>query len=676
MPEDYRSKLARRATGREIGPLECIADMTRRQSCRRSPLKFGQTYFSEHVYRQPSPDHREVWEEAKRAILKRGRYAFAMPRGYGKSSIMRICILWAVLYGLVKYVLIITSEIGLGTDFLGMIADELQDNELLRADFPELKCFYALDGEPRKQGGQTVNGKKTKLLLSTECVQFPSFRDDERILSSEAIIEVKSITSRIRGRSKRINGVPTRPQLCVLDDVQSDEMANSPEQVAKYLRVINKTIAGLGEKGGRMAIFFIGTVITSGDLCDILLDHKKSPRWRGKKSKLLYAFPNRLDLWEGEYADLLNASLLQYGDHRLANNFYKAHREEMSEGAKIGWKACYEKGEDVDALQYAMNLYLDDKEAFYSEQQNEPYVDESTTQKIRFHPGNLSGYDRYVLPSWASGLYVGVDVQKALAYYVVLACAKDFRTAVVDWGTWPQQRKKDFWYDAQKVRSWLDPHKTEEASIKTGLRSLLEHLQAISWHRVDGEAASITGGLVDAGYKGYDAVIPLLNESAFQGKFFPVFGRSPGVLREQFCERRPREDEIVGHNLLLCEGVANTNWGILSHQYIALYTNEWKTQLSQMCLLPAEKAGSLVLWGEEMDRHSMYLRHLASEYPETVTGRVRMDIWHPIPHTENHLLDATIYALGAASIGGCVWNRELAPVGSNRNHDELEIDIL
>lgn len=588
---------------------------------------------------------------------------------------MRICVLWAILYGLVKYVVIITSEIGLGIDFLGMIADELQDNELLLEDFPELKCFVALDGEPRKQGGQTINGKKTKLVLSTESIRFPSFRNHEVVQSSEAIIEVKSITSRIRGRSKRINGKPSRPELCVLDDVQSDEMANSPEQVEKYRKVINKTIAGLGEKGGRMAMLFIGTVIVNGDLCDILLDHKRSPKWRGKKSKLLYAFPKRMDLWEGEYSDLMNESLLRFGDNRLANAYYKAHHEEMLEGAQVGWKACYEKGVDVDALQYAMNLYLDDKEAFFSEQQNEPYVDDTTTVKIRFNPANLSGVKRCEIPDWADhGLYVGVDVQKALAYYVVLACRSDFRTAVVDWGTFPEQRRKDFWYDAKKVRSWLDPMRTEEDCIQSGLRELLRRLQD-RWQTADGRKVPITGGLVDAGYKGYDSVIPLLLEPEFVEKFYPVFGRSPGMLREQFCERRPRENETVGHNLLLCEGAANTNWGTLEHEYVALYTNEWKTQLSQMCQLPSDKPGSLVLWGDDTDRHTMFLRHLASEYPETVTGRVRMDFWHSIPNTENHLLDATVYALGAASIGGCVWNRNLTPA-MPREEDGLELEVV
>ena len=118
---DLRNKGAKSRCVREIGSWESVEDVSRRESCRKSVQLF----------------------------------AYVMSRGMGKSTLMMILVLWAVLHDWARYIMI-TSGITLGHDFLQAIADELQDNEVFLSDFPKLKCFVALEGEPRKQGGQTV----------------------------------------------------------------------------------------------------------------------------------------------------------------------------------------------------------------------------------------------------------------------------------------------------------------------------------------------------------------------------------------------------------------------------------------------------------------------------------------------------------------------------------------
>ena len=642
---------------REIGKLASVKDPTRRERCRKSAKMFGYTYFPKLLTKKLSRDHVLILKRAEETIYRCGCFVFAMPRGVGKTQLMLILALWVVLYGKMKYILVITAEIDLARDFLQSIADELQDNELLLEDFPELKCFVALDGEPRKQGGQTVQHRKTKLRLSPKMIRFPSFSE---IASTEAIIEAKSITSRLRGRGKRICGRRVRPQLVILDDIQNDALAASPSRVTKTLQTIYKTVLGMKGTGEGMATFCIGTVIQKNDVMDMLLDQKRSPEWRGCRCKMLYHFPDRMDLWEGEYRDLRTRSLLEYGDVRLASRFYRANRKEMTRGAEVAWRENFDPGE-VDALQHAMELYLRDRESFQSECQNEPLVNIQEALRISLDTDNLSHLPQGVVPGWASGIYLGVDMQKYMAYYVVAAVGKDFTTSIIDWGTWPDQGKLDFSYRDKNIETWVNPFYTMEENVSNGIFQLLTQLGGKKWRCEGGGTKTLQGGLVDGGYKG-DAVLATLLQPQFYGRYFVSYGRAPSVLRKQFFEYDPRRGkELAGHNLLLVDAVEPETK--TDYQYVAVYTNEWKTQLSQMVSLPSGSPGSMTVFGSDLMRHVLYSRHLLSEYPEEITGRgISINAWQQVPNTENHLLDATVYALAAASFDDCRWNEKLAIV--------------
>ncbi len=67
-------------------------------------------------------------------------FALAMARGSGKSSIAEVACIWAVLYGHRNFVCLIGSDEGHACDMLDSIKTELDSNELLLADFPEV-CF-------------------------------------------------------------------------------------------------------------------------------------------------------------------------------------------------------------------------------------------------------------------------------------------------------------------------------------------------------------------------------------------------------------------------------------------------------------------------------------------------------------------------------------------------------
>lgn len=624
---------------REIGPLPKVKDPARRAQAETDIVFWAETYFSEWLNRPFSPDHIEILTVAASVILENGQYAYCMPRGFGKSTLMAIVILWAVLFGKAKYVVLITGEITLACDMLQIMFEEFCDNESLLEDFPELECFRALDYEPRKQGGQTVDGLKTKLKIASDSLRMPTLKG---YASSGAVIQVKSITSRFRGLVKRIEGKRRRPGLVVLDDIQSDQSAASPEQVAKYLNTINKGVLGLAEPGKGIAVFSIATVIFRGDVCDTLLNHELSPDWRGKKCKRMYSMPENIELWENEYRELRNRSLDELGNISLATNFYREHREAMSKGAVPAWKECFERNE-LDAVQSAMELYLKDKTAFYSEQQNEPLEEERTVGQIRLETSALNGLDRYTVPEWATHLTLGIDVGRYLAAYVVLACTRDMTAAVVDYGTFPQQSSHDFIFSTCRHTFYDGGNYKENIfnSLVTCFRTLLQ-----PWKRADGCRVQISGGLCDVGYEPA-AVEKAIEASGLSGYIIPAKGFGTSITNRQIFEWVPKTDtERIQDNMRITSG----DKGV---ERILLDANAWKSQVAMGCNITQEKPGHLEIFGKDFQRHAMFLRHLTSEYPVYATARgITMAEWKNVTK-ENHFLDALVYAYGAAALEDC-----------------------
>ena len=75
-------------------------------------------------------------DRKKRKALKFSR---AIPRGFGKSTIISLCgVLWLMLRGDWKFVLLISATRNHAEGFLRKISDEVEGNELLFSDFPEL----------------------------------------------------------------------------------------------------------------------------------------------------------------------------------------------------------------------------------------------------------------------------------------------------------------------------------------------------------------------------------------------------------------------------------------------------------------------------------------------------------------------------------------------------------
>jgi hypothetical protein len=197
------------------------------------------------------------WKEAARARSKEvfeSLFATAMPRGSGKTTLAEVACIWAVLYGHRDFVALIGSDEGHAAQMLDSIKAELDGNELLLEDFPEV-CYpiTKLEGIANRCAGQLYQGERTQIGWTAKEVVLPMIPDSP---GAGAIIKVGGITGGLRGmKFKRPDGKTARPSLVVLDDPQTDESARSPSQCETRERILAGAVLGLQEDCGDHALY-------------------------------------------------------------------------------------------------------------------------------------------------------------------------------------------------------------------------------------------------------------------------------------------------------------------------------------------------------------------------------------------------------------------------------------
>ena len=491
------------ASGRDIGELPPVADPARREACRLDFRLFCETYFPEVYQLAWSEDHLRVIAKIQKAVLEGGLFALAMSRGSGKSSLAETAAVWAMLYGHREFVVVVGASESAALEILDSIKTELEVNEHLAADFPEVVYPIAcLDGIANRCAGQLYRGERTRITWTANEIVLPTIPGAP---SSGVLVRVACITGRIRGmKYKRPDGRTVRPEFVIVDDPQTTESADSVEQTRKRVRVLAGDILGLAGPGRKISGVMPCTVIRPGDMAEQILDKAKHPEWNGERCRMVYRFPRNEELWN-RYADLRADELRERGTFAQATEFYRAHRAEMDEGAVVSWPARHNYDE-ISAIQHAMNLKLTDEAAFWAEYQNEPLPEDLGTDEQLTTDGvvnRLNGHSRGAVPVSANHVTMFVDVQKTLLFYVVCAWDDDFTGYVLDYGAWPDQRRRYFTLsDANPTLQARFPRAGLEGCIHGGLKSLTDDLLSREFTRDDGAPGGFAVGwrVLDAQY--------------------------------------------------------------------------------------------------------------------------------------------------------------------------------
>lgn len=656
---------------RDIGELPAIANLERRIAVATDFQLFCESYFPLTFHLPWSPDHLKVIAKIEQAVLHGGLFAMAMPRGAGKSSLAECACVWAVLNGHHEFVCLIGSDEGHAMDMLDSIKMELDGNDLLAADYPEvIYPIHKLDGIANRCSGQLYGGERTHIGWTAKEIVLPTlkpanWRDDASTeslvsdggfsLASGAILKVAGITGRIRGmKYKRADGKTVRPSLVVLDDPQTDESARSLSQCARRESILAGAVLGLAGPGRKISGIMPCTVIRPGDMADNILDREKHPEWNGERTKMVYTFPVNDKLW-AKYAEVRADALRESQGLGPATDFYRQHREEMDEGSVAAWPERFNHDE-LSAIQHAMNLKLQDEAAFFAEYQNEPLPettaldDELTMDDIA---SKVNGRRRGDVPLACDHLTMFVDVQQKMLFFVVAAWSDDFTGYVVDYGTWPDQQRDHFTLrDAQVTLAIKVPGAGLEGAIYAGLQKLTDDYLSREWLRDDGAAMRIERCLIDANWgSSTDVVYQFCRESSHSTTVMPSHGRYVGASSHPFSEYKRKQGDRVGHNWRM----PNVQ-GKRAVRYVLFDANYWKTfTYARLAVAQGDKS-CLSLFGRNPNEHRLLAEHLTAEYRVKTSGRGRVvDEWKlRVERSDNHWFDCLVGCAVAASMQGIV----------------------
>jgi predicted phage terminase large subunit-like protein len=199
---------------------------------------FAETYLPHHLTDEKTgehvpfgPHHLELFElvekdEEDKHVLR------AEPREHGKSTVMDLIVaLWWLATKRKNFIVLVADTASQAEGHLHSIIEEIEGNDLLRADYPHL--LPGLDAKG----------------------QYKKWTDREIINTAGQIMVAAGAGKSLRGLKRRQH----RPDAVIVDDLENDEHVATKGQRDKLENWFLKALLSLGGKG--CDFFYIGTIL-------------------------------------------------------------------------------------------------------------------------------------------------------------------------------------------------------------------------------------------------------------------------------------------------------------------------------------------------------------------------------------------------------------------------------
>lgn len=653
-----------RAAKREIGDIPNIVNLDRRLATAESFKTWCETYEADTFTMGWSPDHLNAIQKIEETVQHGALFAFAMPRGSGKTSLVRAATRWATCHGMSRYTFIIGANIGKAHDSLDSIKTAFRFNPLLMEDFPEIAhAIRELGGVANRASGQTCQGVSTMIEWSKDRIVLPTvpypenhpeYAEGVAAKTSGSIIGVSGLTGDgIRG-SLVTNAAneSLRPDLVLIDDPQTDSSAASPSQNETRLRLIMGAVLGMAGPGKSISAMMPCTVIQPGDMVDRILDPKTSKEWRGERTKLLKSMPTDLGAWE-KYRDVYEQDMLrQPPNFDLSNQYYLDNRDILDKGAEASWLER-KRDTEVSAVQHAMHLFFRDELAFWAEYQNDPMATDFSDEGFLSADeiaAKVSGVTRGVVPPGCTHVTAGIDVQGEALFWSVAAWQNGFGGQIIDYGVWPDQKVRQFTLRSLKRKlSEEYPGTDTNGAIYAGLIDLINTLWGKEWPTVSGDSMRVSHGMVDAGWgDSKKTVYKACRDTQHAAAISPSHGRGITAGQMPIDEWKKEVGEVMGHAWRRRQSKGE---GV---RYVLYDTNTWKTLVNRKLAVSQGGFGDLSLYKASLAHHRQLAEHIKAE-PFVRTsgyGRDLIEFKPPVAGRDNHWFDTLTMSAVAASIAG------------------------
>lgn len=343
-------------------------------------LYFGMEYFSEDG-NPDNPDnlvpegvnignaaefHRQLTDmlnEVTKGRVDR-HIAWACPRQHAKTAwLSNIFLIHQIVYRHKRYIVLFSETTDVAGDFITWGRYQLKLNEKLRKDFGELLHVQASRNE--------LDNKY------------------EFITSSKIKVEAKGLGTQTRG----LRHGSTRPDLFILDDIESDESTSTADQIAKAKSWFNDSMLPALAKGG--IVVYLGTILCYGSLLHHVIEERRD--FDSRKFAAIESFATRTDLWD-EWRRIYREDAADAPDR--ARRFFHDNEDAMLEGTSILWPGYWSY--------YELILIREESgtKSFNQEYQNNPTDEERQI----FKPEYISWFDNEDLAQLRRNNYGAVDV--------------------------------------------------------------------------------------------------------------------------------------------------------------------------------------------------------------------------------------------------------------------------
>lgn len=223
-----------------------------------------------------------------------------------------------ITYRKSRYIVEVSETTDVAGDFIKWTVNQLKFNAKLREDFG--------------------------VLLYERPAQNELDNKYEFITTTGTKVEAKGVGTQMRG----LRHLSYRPDLFILDDLESSDNTNTPELRAKNLRWFrSEMLEALGFGG---LCIYMGTIVHYDSLLNHVLTKRKD--FISRKFPAIISVSEREDLWE-YWRKIYNSDDPQAKEKSDA--FYEANEEEMTRGTEVLWAQAYtykyfmEKREDMGA---------------------------------------------------------------------------------------------------------------------------------------------------------------------------------------------------------------------------------------------------------------------------------------------------------------------------------------
>lgn len=366
-------------------------------------LYFGMTYFSADG--NPSNDENLIPEgvnvgnaadfhqqlcgmlnDVSKGLVKRN-IAWACPRRHAKTAwLSNIYLVHQIVYRLRKYVVLFSETTDVAGDFITWGRFQLKLNEKLRSDY----------------GG----------LLHVQPSRNELDNKHEFITSSGTKVEAKGLGTQTRG----LRHGASRPDMFILDDLESDESTNTSELIEKSKSWFREEMLPAMAKEG--ICIYLGTILCYGSLLHYVIDERRD--FESRKFAAVESFAVNAELWE-TWRKIYRSDVKNAADEAAV--FYEDNKNAMLEEVSILWPGYWTYYELVIIREE------DGIKTFNQEYQNNPTDEERQI----FKPEYITYFTDDELEGKELLNFGGVDIAMGKLkgdYSVIASIARNVETGV------------------------------------------------------------------------------------------------------------------------------------------------------------------------------------------------------------------------------------------------------